>query len=94
MSAVILKGKREDLFREISNVLQKWPDLERRIFSQAHYQSRSPEIISDSLNLDVSEVRSILKRCDRELLDSLREFRGSNSTKTSFIPNTSASSAA
>jgi DNA-directed RNA polymerase specialized sigma24 family protein len=94
MSAVILKGKREDLFREISNVLQKWPDRERRIFARAHYQGQSPESISHSLELDVNEVSSILKKCDRELLDSLRGFREGTRPEASFIPTASASSAA
>ena len=94
MSAVKLKGKREDLFREISNVLQKWPDRERRIFARAHYQGQSPESISHSLELDVNEVSSILRKCDRELLDSLKGFREGARPETSFIPTASASSAA
>ena len=94
MSAVVLKGKREDLFREISNVLQKWPDLERRIFSQAHYQGLSPETISDLHKLDVNEVSSILRKCDRKLLDSLRGFRGCPGTNASFITTASANPAA
>lgn len=94
MSAVMLKGKREDLFREIFNVLRKWPDLDRRVFSQAHYKGQSPETISGSLNLDVNEVSSILRKCDRELLASLKGFRGNSGTKASFITTASASPAA
>lgn len=94
MSAVIIKGKREDLFREISNVLKKWPDLERRIFSQAHYQGLSTESISDSLELDVKEVCSILRKCDRELFISLREFRVGTRATPSFVTTAHASPAA
>ena len=93
MSAVLLKGNREDLFREISNVLEKWPELERRIFAQAHYQGLSPEIISDSLELDANEVGSILRKCDRELIDSLREFRQNNGSEGTFIPTASSPAA-
>ena len=75
MSAVIIKRKREDLFREISDILHKWPDLERSVFAQAHYYGQSPESISHMLEMDVEKVRSILRQCDRKLLTSLREFR-------------------
>ncbi|MBN2242041.1 MAG: sigma-70 family RNA polymerase sigma factor [Acidobacteria bacterium] len=90
MPVVKLKGKREDLFREIYSVLQKWPDLERKVFARAHYQGQSPEIISDSLKLDVSEVSSILRRCDRELLHSLRGYSGSIEPDNGFVPPASA----
>ena len=94
MSAVIFKGNRENLCREISNVLQKWPELERRIFARAHYQGQSPESISHSLKLDVNKVSSILRNCDKDLLNSLREFRGNPKTKISFESGASTSSAA
>jgi DNA-directed RNA polymerase specialized sigma24 family protein len=88
MSAVVLDRKREDLFREISNVLRKWPDLERRIFDQAHYHGQSPESISRSFKMDVEKVSSILKRCDHELHTSLREFRKGGIGKAPLIPAT------
>ena len=81
MPAVISKMKREDLFQEISDVIRQWPELERRIFSQAHYQGQSPEAISKSLKLNVEEVDSILRHCDLRLYSSLRDFRKSSSGK-------------
>jgi len=94
MSAVTAKIKREDLFQEISNVLRQWPELERRVFSQAHYHGQSLEAISHSLELDVEEVSAILKRCDRQLHASLRDFRESNCEKPSSIPAETACPAA
>jgi len=93
MSAVILEGNREDLFHEISNILQKWPELEREVFAQAHYRGMTPEIISDSLRLDVHEVGSILKKCDRKLLNSLREFSRNDRSKGTFVPSASSPAA-
>lgn len=75
MSAIILKRKREDLFQEINGVFRKWPDLERKVFSQAHYQGKSKEAISRSLEMDVEEVGKILSECERELRSSLKNFR-------------------
>jgi len=82
MSAVLLKEQREDLFREISGVFDTWPDLERSIFSQAHYQGKSPEMISHALNVELDEIDFILRKCERELLTSLRFFRESRTGKT------------
>ena len=75
MSAVLLNSKREDLFREITGVLHNWPDLDRRIFFQAHYQGQSTESISRSLKVDEKKVHTILKKCERELHTSLKDFR-------------------
>jgi DNA-directed RNA polymerase specialized sigma24 family protein len=86
MSIAIINSKREELFGEIANVLQEWPDLERRIFTQAHYHGQSPESISHSLKLDVEKVSTILKQCDRKLQTSLREFRKGGSFSAPLIP--------
>jgi DNA-directed RNA polymerase specialized sigma24 family protein len=86
MSAAIINSKREELFREIANVLQEWPDLERRIFAQAHYHGQSPESISHFLKLDVEKVSTILKQCDRKLQTSLREFRKDRRFNAPLIP--------
>jgi DNA-directed RNA polymerase specialized sigma24 family protein len=75
MLSVNAKTKREDLIQEIFNALHQWPELERRVFAQAHYHGQSLEAISCSHRLDVEEVIMILKRCDRRLHTSLREFR-------------------
>ncbi len=85
MPAVTAKTKRENLFQEISNVLRQWPELERRIFSLAHFRGQSPEAISRSFQLDVEEVSGILKQCERRLHDSLRNFRKSGYAKPSAI---------
>ena len=72
MSAVIVKTRREDLFREITNALREWSDLERKIFTQAHYGRQSPESISRSLKIDTERVNTILRQCDRKLQASLK----------------------
>jgi len=75
MSAVVIKKRRENLFREISNVLQKWPDLDRRVFALAHYYGQSPESISHTLQVDEKKISAILEQCDQKLHSSLRKFR-------------------
>ena len=75
MRAAAAKIMRENLFEEISNVLNQWPELERKVFSQAHYRGQSPEAISRSLQLGVEEVSTILNQCNRQLNASLRNFR-------------------
>ncbi len=89
MSAVIVKRNRKDLFQEISNTIQKWPDLEKKIFAKAHYQGLSTESISNSLEMDVEKVSTILRQCDRDLYVSLREFRKSDGDEAALIRNAS-----
>ena len=81
-----IKTKREDLIQKISNTLSQWPELQRRIFVQAHYHGQSLEAISRSLKLDVDEVSVILKQCDRQLYISLREFCENRCDKAPLIP--------
>jgi len=85
MLAGIENTKRESITREIINALGQWPEIERNVFSQAHYQGQSVEAISRSLQLDVIEVHQILKRCDRRLHASLRDLRESG-CETSPLP--------
>jgi DNA-directed RNA polymerase specialized sigma24 family protein len=75
MLAAIAGIKRESLLQEIFAILLQWPELDRRIFSQAHYYGQSPEAISRSLQLDVKEVSAVLKYCDRRLYASLSSLR-------------------
>jgi DNA-directed RNA polymerase specialized sigma24 family protein len=75
MPAFSAKIGREDLLKEISSILLKWPELERRVFSQAHYHGQSPEAISRSLRLEEIRVRTILQQCEGRLHAALRDFR-------------------
>jgi DNA-directed RNA polymerase specialized sigma24 family protein len=86
MPTVKTKIKCEDLIQQIFNALRQWPELERRVFAQAHYHGQSLEAISRSHRLNVEEVSMILKRCDRRLHTFLREFRKSSCEEPSFIP--------
>jgi hypothetical protein len=86
MPGVISNIDREDLFQEICNTLLKWPELERRVFSQAHYHGQSPEAISRSLQLCMEEVNTILSDCDRRLNASIRNFRKNSCEKPLLIP--------
>lgn len=78
--------ERETLLQEINNAFFQWPELERGIFSQAHYHGKSLEAISRSLQLDVEEVSTILKRCQRRLYASLRNFRKGGGEAASLLP--------
>lgn len=92
MSAIILKENRKDLFQEIWGIFHKWTDLERRIFAQAHYCGKSSKSISSTLNVGVEEVGCVLRKCERELHASLRDFRGTgpgNASRISSDPSDS-----
>jgi len=86
MQANIAGTEHQTLLREINNVFLQWPELERRIFSQAHYYGQSPEAISRSLQLDVEEVSNILNRCERQLYASLRSFLKNSREEGSLPP--------
>jgi hypothetical protein len=86
MRAFIAGTKREALLQKIYYAILQWPELERRIFSQAHYYGQSPEAISRSLQLDAEEVRATLKQCERRLYTSLQSYRESSCDKPSPIP--------
>jgi hypothetical protein len=77
--------KRENLFQSILDALNRWPELERSIFSQAHYNGQSVQAIARSLQLDVAEVSTILRRCDRRLYASLNSFRKSDCDRPPII---------
>ncbi len=74
MPAGTAETKRESLIQEIFSVLGQWPEIERSVFCQAHYQGQSVEAISRSLQLDVEKVHQILEQCDRRLHASLRNL--------------------
>jgi DNA-directed RNA polymerase specialized sigma subunit len=67
--------KHENLVQSIFSALNRWPELERCIFSWAHYNGQSIKDIAHFLQLDVEEVRTILRRCDLKLYASLDAFR-------------------
>jgi hypothetical protein len=75
MSGNMSNSDRDSLFHKIRNTLLEWPELERRVFSQSHYEGQSPEAISRSLQLDVDKVSEILKECDRRINILVRSFR-------------------
>jgi DNA-directed RNA polymerase specialized sigma24 family protein len=86
MPGVISKIDREDLFKEVCNTLHQLPELERRIFSQAHYSGQSLEAISRSFQLEVAEVSAILKECDQRLNTSIRSLRKKQLRETFAYP--------
>jgi len=77
--------KRENLVQSIFNAVNRWPELERSIFSRAHYKGQSVKAIAHSLQLDVEEVSAILRRCDRRLYASLGSFRQSDCERLPII---------
>ena len=79
------KMKRENLFQLIFDALNQWPELERRIFFQAHYNGQSVKAIARSLQLDAEEVSAILRRCDRRLYASLNSFRKGNCERPPIV---------
>jgi len=87
MQSVIARIERENLAKEISNALYLWPEIDRQIFSLAHYDGQSLETISRSARLSVDEISEILKRCDQRLHESLKSFRRSSCRQTYPISN-------
>ena len=83
MNPVIPVTRRENLFQEILAIIRQWPELDRRIFSKAHYEGHSAEAISLLLQMDIQEVRAILQRCDSRLHASLGAPPSGNFRKTS-----------
>ena len=67
--------KREDLFQEITDTLYQLPEREREIFFRAHYSGQSIESISCVCEIDLDEVKQILKKCDQKLQLSLSKYR-------------------
>jgi hypothetical protein len=90
MSPVDTGKVRRNLLHGIFHVLQLWPELHRRIFTEVHYGGQSAEALSLALNMDVTEVNEILKHCDRELHIALRGFRMSGCGQPSQITATTA----
>ena len=77
MSAAKAKTGCDDLLRGIFNALGQWSELERDIFSRAHYRGQSLKSIAQSLGMDTPRVDAILKECDRRLYNSLSKYRRS-----------------
>lgn len=78
MSGAVLRSEnpRCSLSEAILAELKSWPDLHRQIFVQSHYRGQSLEQASRCFGLQVSEVRTILRQCERKLSAALRAFRG------------------
>lgn len=85
MSVITAAMKRENLFQEISRTLSQWSEIDRKIFSKAHYEGQSVRSISHSLQLDAKKVKSILKQCELRLHASLRSFRRLSRDKASIV---------
>ena len=75
MSSSIDNGNRELLSQAILEALATWPDLHRRVFIKAHYESRNAEQIAESVGLKVGDVHSILALCSTRLHRALKFFR-------------------
>jgi hypothetical protein len=94
MKAAPIKIKRESLLQEISGILRQWPQIDRKVFSQAHYCGQSAEAISRTLQLKEEEVRQILKECEHRLHYSLRNFRHNDCGQSKLIASQPARPAA
>ena len=70
----ISKLKRESLIQDIFSVIHQWPEIDRNVFCQAHYEGRSVDAISRSLQMNVEDVHRILEQCNRQLHASLRNL--------------------
>ena len=65
---------REFLSQAIVEAVRSWPESERKIFVQAHYEGKSAEEISNSSGLNLTDVLRILADCEWRLSDSLRAY--------------------
>jgi len=69
-----LETNRESLLQAIMDAVASWPECDRRIFIQAHYEGKSPEEISNSTGLILTNVLQILETCGWRLSRSLQVF--------------------
>lgn len=72
-----LETSREFLSQAIMDAVASWPERDRRIFIQAHYEGKSPEEISNSTGLILTSVLQILETCEWRLSKSLQAFHTS-----------------
>ena len=93
MPAAKAKTRCDDLLGGIFNALGQWSELERDIFTRAHYRGQSVKSIAQSMGMDKPRVVAILKECDRRLYNSLSKYRRSGWGKGSR-PHSEAAAAA
>jgi DNA-directed RNA polymerase specialized sigma24 family protein len=89
MPASILDTERERelLSQAILNALDSWPQLHRRIFSEAHYRGKSAESIALSLGVGPETVRTILRDCEARLRIALKETLASLQFSSGYAVN-------
>jgi DNA-directed RNA polymerase specialized sigma24 family protein len=69
------ESSRELLSRVIVESLKSWPEFQRRIFIEIHYNGRSVPEVSRALGLQQAEIAEILRQCQCKLYKALRAFR-------------------
>jgi DNA-directed RNA polymerase specialized sigma24 family protein len=69
---------REILSRAIVEAISSWPELDRRIFIQVHYEGKSAEEIAGFSGLKPKDVLQVLKVCEWRLSKSLNSFWSSS----------------
>jgi len=69
-----LELNRQFLSQAIVEAVRSWPESDRKIFVQAHYEGKSAEDISDSSSLELADVLQILEICEWRLSKSLKAF--------------------
>jgi RNA polymerase sigma factor (sigma-70 family) len=67
--------ERELLSRVILRALESWPERDRQIFVEIHYEGHTIESISREIGISAQEADSILERCEQDLYGALRRFR-------------------
>lgn len=66
---------RERLARLILDVIEAWPERDRRIFVAARYRGMSLGRIAREQGMPTGEVRLVVEDCERRLYRALRRFR-------------------
>ena len=74
------------LSQAIVEVVQSWPELQRRVFVETHYHGRPVEELSQSLAMGPSQVTEILQHCERKLYRALKAFRDGTPSEESLEP--------
>jgi DNA-directed RNA polymerase specialized sigma24 family protein len=67
-----LETTREFLSQAIVEVITSWPERDRRIFIQIHYEGKSAEEVSNSSGLRLTDILQILRVCEWRLSKSLQ----------------------
>jgi DNA-directed RNA polymerase specialized sigma24 family protein len=88
MAASILNSERdrELLSQAIVHTLDSWPQLDRQIFAEVHYNGRTIEDVANFLGINDEKVRRILQDSETRLRRAVHAFSRETHAAVRFPP--------